>query len=55
LVNPLTKSIPHDVLLHTLTNTRNAVLKSVTPSKQEGLSQGGPRLIKHDQKSAIPR
>jgi hypothetical protein len=28
LVNPLTKSIPHDVLLHTLTNTRNAVVKS---------------------------
>jgi hypothetical protein len=30
LVNPLTKSIPHDVLLHTLTNTRNAVVKSET-------------------------
>jgi hypothetical protein len=28
LINPLTKSIPHDVLLRTLTNTRDAVVKS---------------------------
>lgn len=28
LINPLTKSIPHDVLLHTLTNTQDAVVKS---------------------------
>lgn len=32
LVNPLTKSIPRDVLLHTLTDTKTAVLKSRTPS-----------------------
>jgi hypothetical protein len=31
LVNPLVKSIPRDVLFHTLTNTRNAVLKRLTP------------------------
>lgn len=39
LINPLTKSIPRDVLLHTLTNTRTAVLKSETPPKQKSLSQ----------------
>jgi hypothetical protein len=31
VVNPLVKSIPRDVLFHTLTNTRNAVLKRLTP------------------------
>lgn len=31
IVNPLVKSIPRDVLSHTLTNTRIAVLKMVTP------------------------
>ena len=35
IVNPLVKSIPRDVLFHTLTNTRNAVLKSVASSKRE--------------------
>jgi hypothetical protein len=35
IVNPLVKSIPHDVLFHTLTNTRNAVLKSVTSPNRE--------------------
>lgn len=31
IVNPLVKSIPHDVLFHTLTSTRNAVLKTMAP------------------------
>lgn len=31
LANPLVKSIPRDVLFHTLTDTRNAVLKRLTP------------------------
>ncbi len=55
LINPLTKSIPRDVLLHTLTNTRNAVIKTQTPSQQEGLSQGGPVLKESHRESAIPR
>jgi len=41
LVNPLTKSIPHDVLQHTLTNTRNAVVKSeATTASLESRSLG---------------
>jgi hypothetical protein len=44
LVNPLTKSIPRDVLLHLLTDTRNGVMRVAKVSKQEGLSQGGPAL-----------
>jgi hypothetical protein len=32
LINPLVKSIPHDVLFHLLTNTRNAVMKTVSTS-----------------------
>ena len=32
LVNPLTKTIPRDILLHSLTDTQTAVLKSRTPS-----------------------
>jgi hypothetical protein len=39
LINPLVKSIPRDVLQHTLTNTRNAVLKTIAPAKEVGLSQ----------------
>jgi hypothetical protein len=35
LINPLVKSIPRDVLQHTLTNTRNAVLKT-SQSKTTG-------------------
>jgi len=42
LIDPLTKSIPHDVLVHTLTNTRKAVVKAETPVKQEELSQETP-------------
>lgn len=34
LVNPLLKSIPRDILLHLLTDTRNAVMKGASP-KQE--------------------
>jgi hypothetical protein len=34
LVNPLTKSIPRDILLHTLTDTRKAVTKDGTIAKQ---------------------
>ena len=41
LVNPLTKSIPRDILLHTLTDTRKAVTKDGTIAKQEALSEGG--------------
>ncbi len=44
LVNPLTKSIPHDVLLHSLTNTRNAIVKSETAPKPGDLSQGTPSI-----------
>jgi hypothetical protein len=55
LVNPLTKSIPRDVLLHTLTNTRNAVMKTETPSKQGGPSQGAPAFRVPLQKSANRR
>lgn len=44
LINPLTKSIPRDVLLTTLTKTRNAVMETKTPPKQEGLSRGNPAL-----------
>ncbi|HEV7967437.1 MAG TPA: hypothetical protein VGP19_07700 [Candidatus Acidoferrales bacterium] len=40
LINPLTKSIPRDVLFHTLTNTRSAVVKSESTPKEEGLSEG---------------
>ena len=38
LVNPLIKSIPRDVLLRTLTNTRNAVAKTVKLSEHDGIS-----------------
>ncbi len=53
LINPLTKSIPRDVLLHMLTDTRNAVMKTVTPPRQEGLLQGGPAKQGPLQKSSI--
>ncbi len=43
LINPLTKSIPRDVLVDTLTNTRNAVLKAETPSNQEASGKDAPR------------
>jgi hypothetical protein len=33
IITPLTRSIPHDVMLRTLTNTRNAVLAPGTASK----------------------
>jgi len=36
LVNPLTKSIPRDVLYHMLTDTEKAVMNSRRKSKQEG-------------------
>ena len=54
LVNPLIKSIPRDVLFHTLTNTRNAVMKNETPSGEGGLSQGGPVSKESLRKSGIP-
>jgi len=44
LVGPLTKSIPRDVLMHTLTNTRKAVVNSGTAPKQENRSQRGSAL-----------
>jgi hypothetical protein len=55
LINPLTKSIPREVLVHTLTNTRDAVVKAETLPRQEGLSQGSPAQKDPLQKSAIHR
>jgi hypothetical protein len=55
LINPLTKSIPRDVLSHLLTNTRDGVVKTVATPKHEGLSQGGPALKDSVQKSANTR
>ena len=55
LINPLTKSIPRDVLLRTLTNTQEAVMKAMTPAEQEGLSQKGAAARESIQKNAIPR
>jgi hypothetical protein len=40
LINPLTQSIPRDVLTHMLTNTQKAVLKARETPKQEALPQG---------------
>ena len=42
IITPLTKSIPRDVILQLLTDTRKAVLAPGTPSKQEG-SPGNAR------------
>jgi len=53
LINPLTKSIPHDVLVHTLTNTRDAVVKVEAAPKQDGLSQESPDPKKPLQKSTV--
>jgi hypothetical protein len=53
LIGPLTKSIPHDVLVHTLTNTRKAVVKAETPVKQEVLSQETPVRKELPQKSSV--
>lgn len=39
LVNPLLKSIPRNILFHLLSDTRKAVLKARTPSRQEYLLQ----------------
>jgi hypothetical protein len=55
LINPLTKSIPRDVLLHTLTNTQKAVMKNRTQAEKEGLSHGSPASRESIQKSAIPQ
>jgi hypothetical protein len=53
LIGPLTKSIPHDVLVHTLTNTRKAVVKAETPVKQEVLSQETPVRKELPQKGSV--
>ena len=50
LINPFVKSIPHDVLVHTLTNTRNAVTKTLASPEPEGLSEGGPASRQPNQK-----
>lgn len=55
LINPLTKSIPHDVLVHTLTNTRDAVVKSDEAPKQDGLSQESSDPKRPPRKSTVPR
>jgi hypothetical protein len=44
LINPLTKSIPRDVLSRMLTDTRNAVLKKQAESKQQTRFRAGPSL-----------
>jgi hypothetical protein len=41
LINPLTKSIPHDVLFRLLTDTRMAALTPGAASKHESLSRNG--------------
>ena len=53
LIDPLTKSIPHDVLVHTLTNTRKAVAKAEIPVKQEELSQETPVRKELPQKGSV--
>jgi len=55
LINPLTKSIPRDVLLHLLTDTRNGVMKFGTAPMPKGLPQGGPALRESPQGIATPR
>jgi hypothetical protein len=55
LINPLTKSIPRDVLLHLLTDTRNGVMKAGTAPMPKGLPQGGPALRESPQGIAKPR
>ena len=54
LINPLTKSIPREVLLDMLTDTKKAVLKARTTSKQRGLSQGDAALSESPQGIAMP-
>jgi hypothetical protein len=54
LINPLVKSIPHDVLVRTLTNTRNAVTKTLAPPEPERLSEGGLASKQPNQNSPIP-
>jgi len=54
LINPLTKSIPREVLLDMLTDTKKAVLKVRTTSKQRGLSQGDATLRESPQGIAMP-
>jgi hypothetical protein len=54
LINPLTKSIPREVLLDMLTDTKKAVLKAKTTSKQRGLSQRDARLRESPQEIAMP-
>jgi hypothetical protein len=44
LINPLTKSIPRDVLHDMLTDTQKAVVKGKTTSKERILSPGGPAM-----------
>jgi hypothetical protein len=48
LINPLTKSIPRDVLVHMLTDTQDAVLKAGAAPKPEGHQRVVPGL------SAVP-
>jgi hypothetical protein len=52
IVNPLVKSIPRNVLIHLLTDTRNAVVKAETkppapaaePGKNDGMGIGGAKI-----------
>ena len=54
LINPLTKSIPREVLLDMLTDTKRAVLKAKTTSRQRGLTQGEAALRESRQGIAKP-
>jgi hypothetical protein len=54
LINPLTKSIPREVLHDMLTDTKKAVLKAMTTSRQLGLSQRDATLIESPQGVAMP-
>ena len=54
LINPLTKSIPRDVLVHLLTDTRNGVQRAGKVSMQEGPWQGSPALRESPQGIALP-
>jgi hypothetical protein len=54
LINPLTKSIPREVLFDMLTDTKRAVLKAKTTSKRRGLSQRDAALRESPQVVAMP-
>jgi hypothetical protein len=58
IVNPLVKSIPRNVLIHLLTDTRNAVEKSeakpavpvAEPAKNNGMGAGSTEILPRPQR-----